>query len=806
MYLTGGTTTSGLNFAQGGLNANYFGSTDAYVIRVNSTTGLVQNGTYLGTNLYDQGYFVQTDYDNNVYVFGQARGNYPQSPGVYSNPNSGQFIHKLNPTLNTSLWSTSIGSGSGNIEISPTAFLVSNCYKIYIAGWGGSTNSSNSLATQSSTNGFPTTPGAHQQTTNGHNFYLAVLSEDAAELEYGTFIGGVTSSFNHVDGGTSRFSKEGTVYHAVCGSCGATNNGFTTTPGVWATTSASSNCNLAAFKFNLTSTSLEASIGNSNLEICLPSSIDFINNSLNGNSFFWDFGDGNTTTELNPTHTYTEAGEYTVMLVALDSIGCFYNDTVYIDVVVSTFQGLVASIDDPVCPGSSVQLTATGGTSYSWSPGNSLSNTSSSIPVATVFEPTTYTVIISGECGSDTLSVFVDVFNDVVEIEGPEVICLGDEVQLSVNLDGMQNLQWMPENLFDTPNENQVTFTPSGSILVVFSAFSVNGCALIDEHFILVDTLLPAINLIDSVTICSGSSTQVTIVGNDVYQWTDLPGVSPLNSPTVTLNPQNSTWFFVTAIGNCSEVMDSIYVEVITPNITAGDDAIICIGETAQLWANGGVTYTWMPQAFVNQTSANNVLVSPSSPTNFTVIGTDEFGCTGSATVFVDVFPNPTVYTDPDIQTFTGDDVEFSAYGSGTGSYYWSPPVYLSCPSCQTTTASALENMSYVVTFTDENGCVAQDVIHIAIDAIIFLPNTFTPDQDQFNPTFKPKGENIVEFHMIIFNRWGEIMFETYNFEMGWDGTYGGKVCPDGTYIWVIEYTDNRNNKERILGHVNLLK
>jgi gliding motility-associated-like protein len=86
------------------------------------------------------------------------------------------------------------------------------------------------------------------------------------------------------------------------------------------------------------------------------------------------------------------------------------------------------------------------------------------------------------------------------------------------------------------------------------------------------------------------------------------------------------------------------------------------------------------------------------------------------------------------------------------------------------------------------------------------VPNTFTPDLDNFNPIFAPKGGNIKEYHLLIFNRWGELLFESFNFNVGWDGTYGGEVCQDGTYVWVIEYTDGNNNKDRLYGHVNLLR
>src|SRR5690606_35972137 len=153
--------------------------------------------TYVGTAQYDECYFVQLDTEENVYVVGQSQGNYPVSAGVYSNPGSGQFIQKYNPILSTAMQSTVFGSGNG-LKISICAFLVSDCDQIYVSGWGGQTNQSN--LPLSSTNGFPTTLDAFQSTTDGSDFYLIVLSQDMASLEYATFFGGPVSR-EHVDGG-----------------------------------------------------------------------------------------------------------------------------------------------------------------------------------------------------------------------------------------------------------------------------------------------------------------------------------------------------------------------------------------------------------------------------------------------------------------------------------------------------------------------------------------------------------------------------------------------------------------------------
>ena len=93
---------------------------------------------------------------------------------------------------------------------------------------------------------------------------------------------------------------------------------------------------------------------------------------------------------------------------------------------------------------------------------------------------------------------------------------------------------------------------------------------------------------------------------------------------------------------------------------------------------------------------------------------------------------------------------------------------------------------------------------------VFFVPNTFTPDNDEFNQYFKPvlsKGFKSGTYHLTIFNRWGQIVFESFNPSFGWDGTYNGKHCQDGTYIWKISVDEERTGENRLYhGHVNLIK
>ena len=137
----------------------------------------------------------------------------------------------------------------------------------------------------------------------------------------------------------------------------------------------------------------------------------------------------------------------------------------------------------------------------------------------------------------------------------------------------------------------------------------------------------------------------------------------------------------------------------------------------------------------------------------------------------------------------------------------WSPSEYLSCAVCNSPVANPDKNFQYVVTYTDQNGCRASDSLKIFYDAIIYVPNTFTPQGNNFNEVFKAVGGNVKSFEMSIYNRWGELIFTMHSMDESWDGSYKGFPCQDGTYVWKIVYTDLNSKKEKKMsGHINLLR
>lgn len=792
VYLAGGTTSTNLAVPNGQTNVYTGGTADGYVTRFNASTSVIISGTYIGTGNYDQSFFVQIDISDFVYVYGQSHGIMPISAGLIGNANALQFIRKFTQNLSSVVWNTKIGGS--NEAISPTAFLVSNCAEIYIAGWGGSILGSN-------ISNFQTTPDAFQTfTSDGDAFYIAVFDPDVAALQYATFMGG--PSMDHVDGGTSRFDKNGSVYHAVCSACGGNPNGFVSTPGVVSPTNGSSNCNLAAFKFQLnTITAIAATPG---VVICIPNPVQFTNNSTGGDTYFWDFGDLTTSTLENPSHVYTAPGDYIVKLVVSDSQGCQSPDSVSVTVTIGSFEA--GAIDPPptICKGDPYQLEATGGLTYVWTPANVLDNANIPNPIATIFQTTTFTVIVADACGSDTLTVTLPVFNDSISVSPDTSLCLGNSTQIEVF--GSVSQVWTPNTFIDNNLAPDPTVTPNAPTTYVVTATTQNSCVFQDSVFVDVFFTPPLPNMIDSATICFGASLDISVSGASTYSWSPNQNINTIIGPDVTVSPTGDFTYFCDFTNACGTERDSVYIEVIRPQISAFSDTIICVGESAFLSAIGAVSYSWSPATGLNSVNTPEVISTPQVNTVYTVIGTDAFLCKDTAQVYVQLFPVHQVYAGGNVVTAIGLPVQLHASSGAEGTFVWLPESFLTCSVCQDPIANPNYNFSYQVIFTDTNGCKTVDFVDINYKGILYIPNTFTPDGSRFNEVFRAYGEGIHDFEMLIFDRWGELICTLNSMEEFWDGTYLGKKCQDGTYTWKLTYNDITGEYKTITGHVNLLK
>ena len=795
VFTTGGTTSTNLSTPGSPWHPGPQGFMDGYVARWTSSLNQLLSATYVGTPEYDQSYFVQLDTDDDVYIVGQTHGSYPVSPGVFANPGSSQFIQKLSHDLSTPLWSTVVGSGDPLQDVSPSAFLVSDCGQIYFSGWGGVVNHY-AQASNSTVAGMPVTADAFQAGTDGSDFYLMVLEQDAAALNYATYFGGGQSR-EHVDGGTSRFDKHGTVYQAVCAGCPG-NNDFPTTPNAWSNTNESFNCNLGVFKFDLVQATAHISVDGPDFA-CLPdATVSFINLSTGGTLYDWDLGDGTTALEFEPTHTYTSPGTYTVRLVLSAEDPCISNDTAYVQVTIIAPQTPSINPVGPVCPGGSVQLQAHGGHLFQWLPAPGINDLNVANPVVQPPASTTYTVVVTDSCGTDTASIEVLVMQPMgVGASNDTVVCTGGSVPLSAT--GGGTYSWSPASSLDDPTAESPLASPQDTTLYHVLITTPGGCTVEDSLVVLVQ-YGPPVPLVGDTAMCAGDEVQLLASGGDAYAWLPAPGISDLSIPDPLVAPVEPTTYTVTVSNACGSTGASAFVDVHTVNAAAWPDTLVCPNDRLVLHAAGGTHFQWAPV----YAATDSLVLDPAVAGIHTVTVQDDIGCTDQATVMVSLHPPATVSAGYESVIDWGESVPLHAYGSGT--FHWEPDSTLSCADCQQPWASPETTTTYTVELTDANGCKATAQVTVYFRGNLFVPNTFTPNGDGTNDVFLPKMHDVAAYRLLVFNRWGELIFSTESQGEGWSGKYKGVDSPVDTYVWRIDYRENHGEGRTAYGHVNLLR
>ncbi len=355
IYIVGGTSSTNLQGTKNGtvVNASNQGGIDGFLSIVSNDGGTLVKTSYFGTNGTEVLYGVQFDNLGYPYIMGTTTGAWPVINATFSQAKGKQFIAKLKPDISGYIYSTTFGKGSTYPDISPTAFLVDRCENVYVAGWGGGIEvegNGRAVYNNSKTTGLTVTNNAIKKTTDGNDFYFFVMQKNAVSQLYGSFFGQTGGLGNHVDGGTSRFDKQGVIYEAICANCYGMGT-FPTTLNVWAPKNGTgaNGCNLAAVKISFNFAGVAADprpFINGRLDStgCVPLDVLFKDTVHNAKLYVWRFGDGSpdtTTTAFQVVHTYTSIGTYIVRLIAIDSTTCNIADTAYLTIRVRTDKAIL---------------------------------------------------------------------------------------------------------------------------------------------------------------------------------------------------------------------------------------------------------------------------------------------------------------------------------------------------------------------------------------------------------------------------------------------------------------------------------
>ena len=746
IIVCGGTSSTDLPTTPGVLEPSFQGgSTDGWVVVLNGSGSEIIACSYWGSPTYDQAYMVELDSQDDIHLFGQTfNGNDFITNAGFSIPNSGQFISKLNSDLSGVIWSTAFGNGNGQPNISPTAFLVDLCDRIYLSGWGGPTQGG-----PLTTTGLPITVDAYQSTTDGGDFYLLALADDASELVYASYFGGDESN-EHVDGGTSRFDRKGKVYQSVCAGCQG-NSDFPIFPSnAVSSENGSSGCNNGVFKLDF---ELPAVIADFSFEpVCFPDSMDFQNTSLGGLTFSWNFGDNETSSDFSPTHFFNAPGAYDVQLILSDPFSCNLADTL-VQTVFIFDENPVELAEVEVCEGTTVQLgieqLPLPGITYSWTPSGPLNNANVSSPLATVNSTTTFTLNIdNGICPTQATQT-VNVEAVQLELSNDTILCEGGMASFIANSFGTAD-----------------TYTWAS-----------------DAEF-----------------------TQV--IGTD-----SLLQVSPLTGGT----------YYLLAEGNCS-VEGQVNVFLFNESVSISPNVYICADDPIELTAFSNLpdeplSIIWAPESVIlGGQGSPTVLVSSDEDVQVQVTLTGTQGCSVSDSILVEISPLSFIEVDAsslDGSIPLGGSTQLFADPATGYSYLWSPPDGLSSTGGPSPFASPLQTTTYTVNIVDSdlNGaCTRSDTVTVRVFEfqcdfpLTFVPNAFTPNGDDANDVLFVRGEFIEAFTLKIYDRWGEVVFETSDQEIGWDGTFKGKELDPAVYVYHLNVRciDGQENFEK--GNITLIR
>ncbi len=264
----------------------------------------------------------------------------------------------------------------------------------------------------------------------------------------------------------------------------------------------------------------------------------------------------------------------------------------------------------------------------------------------------------------------------------------------------------------------------------------------------------------------------------------------PIVAFTDALAEGSETIIIAVDLGCIAGVGDNLTILVYDAiPLYVSSDTLICPDDGALLTVTGADSYSWSPTATLSDPTSSTTEAYPTEPTTYTVEGTLA-SCVNTASVFVDI-QSPTANAGSDTTIFYGETALLM--GSGGVEYSWSPTTGLSDPNSQNPFASPESTTTYTVTVTTAIGCVFTDQVTVTVstDALVGVPNAFSPNEDGTNDGFTiiVRGQ-LASYSLILYNRWGQVIYETNDFTKAWDGNLDGNGQPMGTYVYVLNYTD----------------
>ena len=808
---------------QGGIAGagGFFGGNDAFVLKLNSS-GIPQWATYYGGTSDESGQGISTDANNNVAMVGYTESNnLPVSFGaaqpIFKGVND-VFVVKFDPN-GARLWATYCGGS-----------LAESTY------WGSQAcgldiDASNNIVITGSTmsTNFFVTPGAYQ-TVIGDN------------------IGGF---FNSGDVFIVKYSSSGTILWATYFGGEQSDEGFGVAIGANNTIYIGGDT-YSLTKFPVTPCAFQTAHGGGGEDNFLASfdSLGVLicsgyvggngHDEMDSQGHIAVYGPNVYIVGFTPSpYPVTQGafqtnfgGSYDAYIAQLCANTCGYGSVT----------PNLSALQPNICTGTTASFNTTstgcslgGGPIFQWTfPGGNPSSSTSATPSVLYNSTGSYDVklVVTTLCGTDSVTEtnYINVFSPTTIIATDTAICIYNSASISITTGNGVNgtyYTWSPSYGLNTTTGNSLIANPTTTIL-----YYVKGVCGEKDSVLVTIWPLPTISLIPSPSICVGGPTNLTALGTNYYSWSPSNYLNATTGAMVTTNSTAIITYTVKGIDNngCISVPKSVIIYPIpqvsyTPNITIGCQPLPIVYTNQSQTVSPPSTCFWNFGDGSTSTNCNPPvhIYTNAGIYSVTLTVTDNKGCVNalSQSSLITVYPVPTAnftyapqpttiinaimqYTDHSI-------ANSSTFSTAITNWDWT----FGDPNNSTSTQQHPtyiynDTGNYVVQLIVTDGHNCQDtithIIRIDADYVFYIPNSFTPNGDNNNDVFIAYSSIIGDFEMLVFDRWGNRIFESNDIKKGWDGKVQNKSAQEDVYVYVINTSDYKSEKHTYLGYVSLVR
>ena len=520
--------------------------------------------------------------------------------------------------------------------------------------------------------------------------------------------------------------------------------------------------------------------------------------------YLWSTGDA--TASIN----VSAAGSYWLMVT---QNGCIGADTINVNTIPIPVVNL--GPDTAVCSGVPIELQSlvsyTGAT-YLWSTG-------STAPILTIVTSGIYSLNVTVDGCTGTDSVAVGSKNGTLVLQNHDTaICRGTSIQVLASDSVTATYQWLPTAGMPFSNIADPVITPDTSAMYVLSAL-VAGCpALEDSFYIDVQPNPIAVFIGGNRMVCHDGTLHISALVNPgwythySYSWSPATYIDDPTSPNIIFANGDTTTLTVTVttpagcIGKDSAqilVHANDFLKILNPGG-------LCPGDSTQLKvtsSESGTTVHWYPPTYLSDSMSLTPWIYPITSQGYTVVGISQYGCLDTASINVTVYPAAVMNLPDSITLYPGESYQMDPVTNCT-TISWFPALGLNDIHITNPLAMPDVNTMYIVDGSTEEGCVAVDSVHVIVDptTLLAVPNAFTPGNGP-NNVIKVIKRGIATLHYFrIYNRWGNMVFETNDINTGWDGTYKGTPQAQDVFVYEVEAVTNTGKIFVQQGNITLLR